>query len=81
MKNSCPLNINNQTINFQNCKKKRKLRIEIVNTLYFEKIFLLFSKSQKSINFHGKNSKVQVLYRKRNANKQFHIIKFYIREN
>ena len=60
MKDSYDLNINNQTINSENCVKV--LGIEIDNTLSFDKyISTLCKKSNQSIKCDRKNSEVHGL--------------------
>ena len=70
MKDSYVLNINNQTINSENCVKR--LGIKIDNTLSFNKhIFNICKKSKQSTKCDRKNSKVHGLQGKRSALKQF----------
>ena len=59
MKNSYGLNINNQTINSQNCVKL--FGTEIDSTLCFDQHISTFQKSKQSIKCDGKNSEVHGL--------------------
>ena len=70
MKDSYALNINNQSIDSENCVKL--LGIEIDNTLSFDKhISTLCKKSKQSLKCDRKNSEVHGLLGKRSALKQF----------